>query len=305
MESSKNPTQSQPATPPPTSSVAPVGPTQPADTSGYISNPAALLKPSYKAFLVNLKSLIIAFLIPFAVALAGVAVLLPLGLVLRDSSANVIVFILGAVSIVAFTVFILRFSAVLPTLMLASAREQVLTFKAAFAGSKPYWLKLIGIYLLTALAVIGGFILFIIPGFIFGAWFLLAPFVAIDEGLGVVDSMKRSKQLIKGRLLEMWGFEAFPQLVAIVGLIPFLGSIVSFLFQLVWMPASAIRYEQLKALGQTEPKPPIHWLNYVLVVFAALALPLLVLFSVLGSLQDSKNKPTSNPLEQIQTDYPE
>ncbi len=286
-----SPTPAVPAPPPPVDA-----------PSNYISNPAGLLAPSYRAVLVNLKTLIISFLVPLGALLSGTAVIVILSVILHGRTSAIAFFILGAVFVIAAVIFSLRFTAIAPIIMLASARGQKITFKEAFAESSQYWPRIVGIYLLTGLATIGGYLLFIIPGFIFQAWFLLAPYVAIEENLGVVASMKRSKQLMQGRLLEMWGFEVFPQLSSFLQIIPFLGFILAILFQVAWMPAAAIRYEQLKQLAQTGAKPPIHWLNYVMVALAIVALPLFVLFSVMGSLQKAKDKQPSNVLEQVQLD---
>jgi hypothetical protein len=58
--------------------------------------------------------------------------------------------------------------------------------------------RLVAIDLLWVALVIGGFIALLVPGFVFLAWFaLVAPACEIEE-LGVRDSFRRSRELVRG-----------------------------------------------------------------------------------------------------------
>lgn len=59
--------------------------------------------------------------------------------------------------------------------------------------------------LLVGLAVMGGTILLIIPGIIFGFWFSQYPYIVAEENLSGVEAMKRSKYYIKGRIGTAFG----------------------------------------------------------------------------------------------------
>lgn len=59
-------------------------------------------------------------------------------------------------------------------------------------------LPLLVTYILTVLAVLGGFILLIIPGLVFVVWFLLSTEVAVLEGIAGPKAMGRSRQLMRG-----------------------------------------------------------------------------------------------------------
>jgi len=61
-------------------------------------------------------------------------------------------------------------------------------------------LPLIWTSILLFLAVMGGFILCIIPGIIFSFWFSLAIPVVVIEGVSGFEALKRSKQLMKGNV---------------------------------------------------------------------------------------------------------
>jgi hypothetical protein len=58
--------------------------------------------------------------------------------------------------------------------------------------------RLFAIDLLVAAAIVVGLLALIVPGFVFLAWFaLVAPAVEV-EGLGVLDSFRRSRELVRG-----------------------------------------------------------------------------------------------------------
>ena len=82
----------------------------------------------------------------------------------------------------------------------------------------------IGVGLLTMLAVVGGLILLIIPGLIVSLMLLVATPVAIIERPGVVASLKRSSELTKG---------VKGQLFVMLLLIGFVGGIIGFVVGMV------------------------------------------------------------------------
>lgn len=74
------------------------------------------------------------------------------------------------------------------------------SFKKAFGmlGS------LIVTWLLVGLAIMGGFLLCVIPGILAAFWFALATQVVVIEGISGVAAMKRSKELMKGNIGTMF-----------------------------------------------------------------------------------------------------
>ena len=60
--------------------------------------------------------------------------------------------------------------------------------------------SLIWTSILWYLAIMGGFILFIIPGILFSLWFGLAHHVVVLEDLSGIDALSRSKKLVRGHL---------------------------------------------------------------------------------------------------------
>ncbi|MCX7408036.1 MAG: hypothetical protein NTZ32_08130 [Planctomycetales bacterium] len=59
---------------------------------------------------------------------------------------------------------------------------------------------LLGTFILTVLAIMGGFILLIIPGVIFTFWFMLSQHVTVLEGIAGRAALGRSRALMKGNI---------------------------------------------------------------------------------------------------------
>jgi hypothetical protein len=77
--------------------------------------------------------------------------------------------------------------------------------KPAGVGESLKWalqriLGLIGTWLLLGLAIMGGFMLCIVPGIIASFWFALATQVVVIEGTAGIAALKRSKELMKGNI---------------------------------------------------------------------------------------------------------
>src|SRR3990172_8967235 len=58
---------------------------------------------------------------------------------------------------------------------------------------------------LTSLIVIFGMVLLIIPGLIFIVWFYFAQFYVLVEGLGPIESLKKSRNIVRGNFWPISG----------------------------------------------------------------------------------------------------
>lgn len=95
--------------------------------------------------------------------------------------------------------------------------EENIGFKESFRRG---WHK-IGSYLwisiLSALVVIGGYLLLIVPGIIFAIWFSLAAFVLVTENIKGMDALLKSREYIKGRWGGVfWRFIGFGLIVSLI-----------------------------------------------------------------------------------------
>lgn len=69
-------------------------------------------------------------------------------------------------------------------------------------------IKLVGVYFLTALIVIGGLILLVIPGIIFAYQYSQASYIMVENPeLGIWDAMKKSKEMMKGFKMDFFVFQ--------------------------------------------------------------------------------------------------
>jgi hypothetical protein len=268
----------------------------------YVSNPFGLVAPSIDAFLLNAKTWLIAFLLPLAglMVLVGVPAALYGGAVLfgLDSSvATAVAIISGLAALIVGIVYGLRLSAVAAILSLAGAHKKQMTFKETYEASKAIWARVLWTSMLSGLAIASGFLLFIIPGIVFAVWFSLSVYIAVEEGLGAVDSMKRSKELVQGHAVEMLGLMGLAQSFGLLQVVPIVGALAGFVLQILFTPATAIRYLQLKELKAHHGTSKPHWTNYLLIVAPVI---LIVLSIMLGLYSGSTNPntPTEFKLEQ-------
>lgn len=82
-------------------------------------------------------------------------------------------------------------------------------------------LPYLGLSFLQGLIVAVGTILLIVPGIIWGLTYMFAPYVFVDQKLGVMDSLKRSGEITKGRKWELFGFVILLMLINMAGALVF------------------------------------------------------------------------------------
>lgn len=73
--------------------------------------------------------------------------------------------------------------------------------------------------ILTGLAVLGGFILLIIPGIIFSFRFSQVTNLIVDKNMGAIEAMKMSWRITKGHVLDLFLFSLLISIVALIGLL--------------------------------------------------------------------------------------
>jgi hypothetical protein len=93
-----------------------------------------------------------------------------------------------------FTYFVLR---------ARQDKEEPSFSETFFRGLMLFW-RYVGISLLTALLVIGGLVLFIMPGLILLRRYFLAPYYLIDENLGIGEAMRKSSRQTKPYAWVIW-----------------------------------------------------------------------------------------------------
>ncbi|MBL7155985.1 MAG: hypothetical protein ISS87_00035 [Candidatus Pacebacteria bacterium] len=154
--------------------------------------------------------LIIVFLIFVFLGFLGLASLLAL----QELGFIPLLFLIVTFILIAF------FAGTWPQIALLYAikeKEQAISIVEAFKKS---WRKIIPylwISSLTGIAIFLGFILLIIPSFIFAIWFSLSSYVFIDEDKRGFKALSRSKQLVRGNWWQVaWRFLGLSMILMIV-----------------------------------------------------------------------------------------
>ncbi len=151
-----------------------------------------------------------------------------------------------------------------------TSRRETTTFSEAVREvSKRFW-TILAVQILVGLRVIGGYLLFIVPGIRASLRYQMVFFPVFDEGLNARNAIKRMKRLAKNHLMEVFG------VMTVATIIPIVGTLLS-------VGGEAIFYPELKrAIDDNIVYPKIHWLNYIGFILLAVILSLLILL-VLGA----------------------
>ncbi len=116
-------------------------------------------------------------------------------------------------------------------------------------GYKNMW-RLFLIFLVNGLIIFVGLILLVIPAIIFGIWYSFSVYLVLDKNMGIRESLKVSKQMVKGKFWKVLGWNIVFGLVGFLAsillvLIPYAGPlIISFIAPLFILP-SVLLYRDL------------------------------------------------------------
>jgi hypothetical protein len=129
-------------------------------------------------------------------------------------------------------------------------KGRVLKVKEAFKLGWKYVWKFLGMAILTGIIMVVGFLLFFIPGIILAVMFSVASSALINENLGVVESLKRSWNLVKGHFWAVLGRMLLLLLIIFVitmiaMFIPFLNMIVGFVLMPIIVIYNFLIYKDL------------------------------------------------------------
>lgn len=133
---------------------------------------------------------------------------------------------------------------------LTAARGGTPQFGEMFSGASRF-LPLLGAMFLTVLAVMVGYVLFIVPGIILGLGLCLTQFYVIDQGLGPVEAMKASWRDTNGQKGKLFLFFLVGMLVMFGG---YLACCVGILVAMpIFSVAFTIVYMRISGRGAAGP----------------------------------------------------
>lgn len=140
--------------------------------------------------------------------------------------------ILSFLGIVIFlTVVIITFWVQVSMIFVIKEMDNKLSIKQILLTAWPYLGSFAWVLILVSLAVLGGLVLFIIPGIIFAVWFLFSRYILIFEDKKGISALKESRRLVQGNWWGVFGrLLIIGILASIISYIPFLGSLINMFF---------------------------------------------------------------------------
>ncbi len=124
------------------------------------------------------------------------------------------------------------------SILLVGFSKKELLFNEIFRNARKYFWKYLGLIIVQLIFLLGLFLLLIIPGIIFFVYWIFSNYVLINEKTDIMQSLKRSKEIVKGRWWGVFGYFILIIIIyvgssIIISFIPLANLIVS---QLVLIP---------------------------------------------------------------------
>ncbi len=155
---------------------------------------------------------------------------------------------------------VILLSTLISITLIISIKERTsdLTVKQAISKGSGVFISYLWVSFLSGLAILGGLILFIVPGIIFSIWFAFSSYILISEGQKGRRALSESKELAKSYWWAIFGrFILLTLLIAVISWSPIVGDIVSLFFGVPFATIYAyLMYEDLKRI-KSAPNQPI------------------------------------------------
>ena len=245
----------------------------PMPTATELPKSRQILKESWAIYKNRFKTLVAIALIPL-VCYAIVALIFGGGVIALEKLLNVggiatpFIIIIAIIAAIFF-IYVGVWGTVAGLFAIKDAGEAI-GWKEAYKRSRPKINPFFSTSILNGLAVLGGMILLIIPGIIFGLWFSQSPYIVIEEGLSNSAALKRSKYYVKGRLGQIFGKLFYAGIISLglyIGLtiiLAIIGSLtgikynylswITSIFSLIWTPLITVySYQLYKYCKATRP----------------------------------------------------
>lgn len=221
---------------------------QPVISQDDFAPAAALFRPSAKAILDNLWTYLVLMIAPllFFSAVFAFQIGYRTEGVQGTDSFKIIIEPLFNVIMLAGVVYSLLAYGPLTYTYLQSAKGRVVGLQEAFRKGLPFLPRLLGLSVVTALMVIGGFLLFIVPGIIMLRRYYLAPYYLIDHDLSIPAALIRSANESKLASGAVYGLIGVQILIAFASVIPLIGTYINMVLQILFAAAPAVRYEEFR-----------------------------------------------------------
>ncbi|MEK9130087.1 MAG: hypothetical protein AAB526_01670 [Patescibacteria group bacterium] len=191
-------------------------------------------------------------------------------------------------------------------------------YKRAWSKMLSYW----WICLLSGFIILGGFLLFVVPGIIFSIWFAFPIFILIADDLKGMDALLKSKEYVKGRWMNAFCYFFFIGAVLLIamlilsGILFFLKNVLiqwfgQFIFELFLTPLLTIylfsvfnNFKQLKGDFIFTPAKKEKITFICMAILGILMVPILatlIVFSLNHARIEARNAMRETNVIQIQT----
>ncbi len=128
--------------------------------------------------------------------------------------AGLLIFVINIIGMVISTIIGIGFIKI----ALSFCDGQRPRFATLFDFQGCFW-RYVGAQLLMMLIVLGGYLLFIVPGIIWSIKYSLCQYFVIDKGLGPVQAIKASGRTTMGVKGQLFGFGILCSLIILLGLL--------------------------------------------------------------------------------------
>lgn len=218
------------------------------DTKTKLPDAFSLFKPSFEGIKLNIWTFISIVAIPLILYM--VAVLISGGFGAATSfdgsgapgvGAGISLAILVPVAIAVLLVI----TPAMTYLAIQSTRNREVGLEEAIRVGLKYVWRYLGYNIVFALLLVGGLILFIVPGLIVLRRYFLAGYYLVDEDLSIRDAMNRSATQSKPFSWAIWSLLGVVVLINFLSFIPYIGEPASFALSILYTFAPAVRYHQI------------------------------------------------------------
>jgi hypothetical protein len=213
----------------------------------------SLFRPSWEGLKLNILELVVFFLVPTAALTIYFAIVSAAASVTGNGdgigTGSIVLFAVGGLAALIYGVLL---GPAIVHIQLKSARMEKASYQSAWEVSKKFWWRFLLLSLTVGIVIFIGLLLLIVPGIIFIRRYFLSQYALIDRDLGLGASMRASDELSRGRAMSIFGIIGVDILINVPSFIPIIGSVITFLLQIAYFCAPAIRYQQLKSLKPVE-----------------------------------------------------
>jgi hypothetical protein len=205
-----------------------------------------LMSASWQAFVFNFSTFLMLYLLPVLVIFgAAVAVIAVAQAQYSDGHITAPIIAAGVVAALGVAVLMILLAIATIYVQIASVRGQKIGFRDAVDRSWHYFWRFIGLAIMTALVVLAGLILLIIPGILAAFFLMLATYVLIDKDTDIATAMRTSYRITKRNWKVVLGMLIVQIVINLPQIVPILGAIVTSVLAVAYFCLTAIIYDRV------------------------------------------------------------